>query len=160
MLKKLSTFFEDSSPSSTHKKREEIFDFLKLIRDWDKIVGPRLAKITIPLSNHNKILIILTNHPAISQTLNFLEGEIKNNIFKEFPILRGKITQLIYQTNPSFFEKKMENKAKLVTNKPPSLHKYSPIYQKLKREADELFFDFEDQELKATLISLYIQCHQ
>jgi len=167
MFKKLGSFFNDlatpkkySEKKSGFKGGHQGFDFLSLIKDWEKIVGPKLAKTTIPLNNQYGNLVVLTNHPAISQTLSFLENDIKKNIFKEFPSLNGKIKRIYYQTNSTFFEKKMEDALKrghLAKKHENTLHAYSPKYIKLKREAEIIFQEIDDIEIKNILISLYIQ---
>ena len=167
MFKKLGSFFNDSSsPQKSGEKKSKYkgyhqgFDFLNLIKNWEKIVGAKFSKTTIPLSNQYGNLVILTNHPAISQTLSFLEEDIKKNIIKEFPTLVGKINRIYFQTNSTFFEKKMENALKRghgTEKKEPTLHPFSPKYLKLKREADHIFQDIDDEELKNLLISIYIQ---
>lgn len=167
MFKKLGSFFNDHTTprksggiKSSQKGNHQGFDFLNLIRDWEKIVGPKLAKTTIPLSNQFGNLVVLTNHPAISQTLSFLEEDIKKNIYKEFPSLNNKINRIYYQTNSSFFEKKMEEALKRghsPKKEEDALHPYSPKYIKLKGEAENLFREIEDNEIKNILISLYIQ---
>lgn len=167
MFKKLGSFFTDSSTpqksqgkKSKYKGYHQGFDFLNLIKNWEKIVGAKFSKTTIPLSNQYGNLVILTNHPAISQNLSFLEEDIKKNIFKEFPTLVGKINRIYFQTNSAFFEKKMEEALKRghgTDKNGPSLHPYSPKYLKLKREADQIFQDIDDEELKNLLISIYIQ---
>lgn len=167
MFKKLGSFFNElgapkkSSVKKTGiKGRHQGFDFLNLIKDWEKIVGPKLAKTTIPLNNQYGNLVVLTNHPAISQTLSFLEEDIKKNIFKEFPSLNGKIKHIYYQTNSSFFEKKMDEAVKrghLGKALEATLHPYSPKYIKLKEEAEEIFQEIDDTEIKDILISIYIQ---
>jgi Dna[CI] antecedent, DciA len=167
MFKKLGSFFNDLSTSKKYSEKKpgpkgshQGFDFLNLIRDWEKIVGSKLAKTTIPLNNQYGNLVVLTNHPAISQTLSFLEDDIKKNIFKEFPSLNGKINRIYYQTNSAFFEKKMEEAIKrghLAKGNENALHPYSPKYIKLKGDAESIFRDIDDDEIKNILISLYIQ---
>ncbi len=164
MFKKLGTFFDDiSTPKKVSGKREswvkktQTFDFLELIYGWEKIVGEKLSKTTIPLNNQYGNLTVLTNHPAISQTLSFLEEDIKKNIFKEFPELRGKINKIFYKTNSTFFEKKMEETLKRGKKNAQFFHPYDPKNIKLRKEAEEIFSDIDDKELKEILISLFIQ---
>jgi len=135
------------------------FDFLHLIDRWEEIVGERLIKRTIPLKNQNGILVILTSHPAIGQQLSFMEEQVKKRIAEVFPNLKGKIKSIRYQMNSSFFEKKVEEskKRKVTSSSPEIFHPYSPEYRQYKKEADEIFFDIEDEEVKKSLTSLYIQ---
>ena len=135
------------------------FDFLSLIDRWEEVVGIRLIKMTIPLKNQNGILVILTSHPAIGQQLSFMEEEIKKRIAEVFPNLKGKIKGIRYQMNSAFFEKKFSEakKRKVTKSDHQAINPYSPEYRKLKKEAEDLFSDVEDLELKKSLTSLYIQ---
>jgi hypothetical protein len=143
----------------------ETFDFFALIEAWPELVGERLGKYTIPLKNHNNCLTILTNHSAFSQQLGFLEEEIKTKVIKRFPALKGKIKRINFIYNSSHFDTQVEM-AKNFTNNPKKevvkkeqviFHKYSPKYKELKAKADDLFSDLEDDELKESLTSIFIQ---
>jgi hypothetical protein len=164
MFKKLGSFFNDHNSSKNSKiKRQglrghnQIFDFLDLVRGWEKIVGPKLSKTTIPLKNQYGNLTVLTNEPAISHTLSFLEEDIKKNIFKEFPPLKGKVNRIFYQANSAFFEKKLEEVLKREKIGKPFFHPYDPKHIKLKQEAENTFKDIKDGEVRNLLISLFIQ---
>ena len=164
MFKKLSNILNNLG----HKPSKKIyrakydqtgFDFLSLIDRWEEIVGERLIKRTIPLKNQNGVLVILTSHPAIGQQLSFMEDQLKKRVGEVFPNLKGKIKGIRYQMNSSFFEKKVEesSKRKVSSSSPKIFHPYSPEYRKFKKEAEEIFADIEDVEVKKSLTSLYIQ---
>jgi hypothetical protein len=144
---------------------EQTFDFFALIEAWPEIVGQRLGKYTIPLKNHNNCLTVLTNHSAFSQDLGFLEEEIKKKIFKRFSSLNGKISRINFIYNTQHFETQVEM-AKNFTKAPSEkeiikeekiFHKFSPQYKALKSQADELFDDLDDEEIKESLTSIFIQ---
>lgn len=142
-------------------KRDEMhsfyqtFDFLELIKKWPEIVGPKLAAVTSPLKIRQDSLFVITKHASYSHELSFLSETIKREVFKFFPHLKPVVKKLAFQTQESFFEQKMaqENLKAQV----PQLHPQSPKYKMLKLEAERLFGDIEDQELKSSLISLFIQ---
>lgn len=163
MFKKLSNILNNLGHSPSKKSYSKVpqsgFDFLSLIDRWEEIVGERLIKMTIPLKHQYGNLVILTSHPAIGQQLSFMEEELKKRIVEVFPSLKGKIKSIRYQMNSSFFEKKTEEsqKRKETFNSPKIFHPYSPEFRKYKKEADELFADVEDEEVKKSLTSLYIQ---
>ena len=164
MFKKLSNILNNlghrpSKKIYRTKVDQSGFDFLYLIDRWEEIVGERLIKMTIPLKNQNGVLVILTSHPAIGQQLSFMEEELKKRIAEVFPNLKGKIKGIRYQMNSSFFEKKVEEstKRKVTSTSPKIFHPYSPQYREFKKEADELFSDIEDLDVKKSLTSLYIQ---
>lgn len=143
-------------------KRDELhsfyltFDFLDLIKKWPEIVGPKLASVTSPLKIRQDSLFVITKHSSYSQELSFLSETIKKEIFKSFPNLKPIIKKLAFQTQENFFEQKAMKEALLVQQS-PKLHPQSPKYKLLKIEAERLFQDVEDSELKSVLISLFIQ---
>lgn len=142
-------------------KRDEMhsfyqtFDFLELIKKWPEIVGPKLATVTSPLKIRQGSLFVITKHASYSQELSFLGETIKKEIFKFFPHLRSVIHKLAFQTQESFFDEKLalEKSKKEI----PQLHPQSPKYKILKTEAERLFADVQDPDLKASLVSLFIQ---
>jgi hypothetical protein len=132
------------------------FDFLDLIKKWPEIVGVKLAQVTSPLRLKQDTLFIITAHSSYSQELSFLSETIKKEVFKYFPNLKSFIKKLAFQTQESFFQRKqtIENTAR---QEQQHLHPQSPRYKILKLEAEKLFHDVEDLELKSSLISLFIQ---
>jgi len=171
MIKSLSGLLKnfDSAPkerSKNYRKKRgayepEVFDFLSLIKFWPEIIGPKLAKHTIPIKNKNKTLYIMTAHSAFSEQLSFMEANIKNKIFKKFPNLRGTIKSLYFQTNPAYFENKpttiQEENFSVSGKEKTALHPFSPEYKRLKSMADDQFADIEDGEIKESLTSIFIQ---
>lgn len=131
------------------------FDFLNLIKKWPDIVGEKLSKVTSPLRLRGNSLIIVTKHSIYSQELSFLGETIKKEIFKQFPELKPIIEKINFQTQESFFY----NKEELINSiqEIPGLHPQSPVYKRLKLEAEKIFIDEQDPELKTLLISIYIQ---
>ncbi|MCF8059454.1 MAG: DUF721 domain-containing protein [Bacteriovoracaceae bacterium] len=143
----------------------ELFDFLSLIARWEEIVGPKLAKVTVPLKNQKKILTILTNHSGYSQSLSMMEETLKAKILKVFPELQGKINRLNFIVSTQHFEQErldllkrasVHKTEEVKSKKQNQLHPQSPKYKALKEEASLEFADFEE-DIKEKLISLYIQ---
>lgn len=143
-------------------KRDEIhsfyqtFDFLDLIKKWPEIVGPKLAQVTSPLRLRQDSLFVMTKHAVYSQELSFLSEQIKTEIFKVLPELKPIIKKLVFQTQESFFEQKQVAEQKL-GEMVQKLHPQSPKYKLLKAEADRLFKDVPDEELRSMLTSIFIQ---
>jgi hypothetical protein len=131
------------------------FDFLNLIKKWPEIVGEKLASVTSPLRLRGQTLMIVTKHSIYSQELSFLGETIKKEIFKFFPELKSIIEKINFQTQESFFNEKKEVQGKSTLEL--KIHPQSPIYKKLNVEAERLFADVEDQDLKKILVSIYIQ---
>lgn len=132
------------------------FDFLDLVHKWPEIIGPAMAKVTSPLKIKGDSLIIMSKHASYSQNISFLSEEIKQKIFVLFPQLKPVIKKLNFQTQESFFneQKTQEEVAKA---EPKKFHPQDPKYKMMKLEADRLFADVEDPELKNILISIFIQ---
>lgn len=145
-------------------KRDEMhsfyqtFDFLELIKKWPEIVGSKMSPVTSPLKIKNSSLFIITKHASYSHELSYLSEEIKTEIFKVFPKLRPVIHKLVFQTQEGFFQqrKAVEEQSTKIVNR---LHPQSPKFKLLKLEAERLFSDIEDEDLKKIMISIYIQSH-
>jgi hypothetical protein len=135
----------------------QTFDFLELIESWPEIVGLALSKVTSPLKIKGDLLIIVSKHSSYSQNISFLSEEIKENIFKLFPKLRLVIKKLNFQTQENFFSNKdsHEKEKKAISR----YHPQDPTYKILKIEAERLFSNLDDQELKNLLISIFIQSY-
>jgi hypothetical protein len=158
--------YRDLERYSSHDlKRDEMnayyqtFDFLELIKQWPKIVGPKMASVTSPLKLQQDSLFIITENAAFSHELSYLSEEIKKETFKVFPHLRTVIKKLSFQTREGFFkqQKIQQEEVRAQTQK---LHPQSPQYKILKLEAEKTFAHIEEAELKTVLISLYIQSRQ
>lgn len=167
-MKKLSEIIDVESFQRTSKKSHwsnSSFDFLKLIRQWPEIIGPKLSEHTIPLKNHQQQLTILTSHPVYSQELSYLEETIKKKIFKVFPDLNGQVKRIKFYVNEKFFHEQKQDLLTRAHKKPASkeekisFHPHDPKYIKLKKRALKEFESVEDEALKETLISLFIQNH-
>lgn len=142
-------------------EKSDVFDFIDLVHEWRFIIGENLSKVTSPMQIKNKSLTILTSHPAFSQQLTLMENEIISKIKSHFPKLNRQIKKIFFVTNPEHFkpnessqESSLDLKKYYKKNK---LNKFSPQYQKLRRESEELFEKIEDTEMKSYLSSIYIQ---
>jgi hypothetical protein len=133
----------------------QTFDFIELIRKWPEIIGPALSKVTSPLKIKGDSLIIMSKHASYSQNISFLSEEIKQKIFSLFPQLKPVIKKLNFQTQESYFNQKDVQEE--VKNAPPRFHPQDPRFKVLKLEAEKLFHDVADEDLKKMLISIYIQ---
>ena len=167
-LKRLDYFLEHWNAKKrlrSSKRRyiaEDAFDFLSLTRRWEEIVGKNLARMTIPLKNQGKCLVILSNHPTFSQQLSFMQRELIDKIVSTFPELKGKIEKVSFQVNEAFFQEKQKQFAHILKKKPhhlQSFHPQSPEYKKYAKEAAEIFGSIENEEIRNSMISLYIQLH-
>lgn len=143
-------------------KRDEMqsfyqtFDFIELVKRWPEIVGPKLSPVTSPLRLKFDSLFIVTKHSGFSHHLLELSEEIKQEIFKVFPELRKVIRKLEFRTQESFFQEVRKETIQGPVHS-SQLHPQSPIYKLRKLEAERLFHDISDEELKKTMISIYIQ---
>ena len=145
----------------------EAFDFLSLIQAWPEVIGPRLAKHCIPLKNTKRSLTILTDHPAYSEQLKFMEIQLLEKIKKRFPSLQNSLRTLYFKTDSTYFQReKALAEARVGVDKKQeekiekAFHKYSPEYRKLKAEADDEFKDVDSDEVRERLTSIFIQSRQ
>lgn len=163
MLKKLSQFIDSPTAGQNSFKKDkahlhESFDFLALIRAWKEIAGAKLAEHTIPLKNQNGTLIILSNHSAFAAELSYMELPLKKKIVEKFPNLEKSILSIKFIVDSTHFTQQYDQFIAPVEKKQRSaLHPYSPEFRQLKREAEELFANLDDAEIKEKMISLYIQ---
>lgn len=167
MFKKIdfkSLNYKDLEKYNSHDlKRENLhsfyqtFDFIELVKKWPEIIGPALSKVTSPLKIKGDSLIIMSKHASYSQNISFLSEEIKQKIFALFPQLRPVIKRLNFQTQESYFNQKevMEEQKKISSQ--PKFHPQDPRYKLIRLEAEKMFQDVEDDELRKMLISIYIQ---
>lgn len=135
----------------------QTFDFLDLIKKWPEIIGPVLSKVTSPLKISGDTLIIISKHSSYSQNISFLSEEIKVKIFSSFPALRSKIKRISFLTQESYFREAPPEIGAPKASAPKKLHPQDPRYKILKLEAQRLFEDVEDEELKNLLTSIYMQ---
>ncbi|MEX0798359.1 MAG: DUF721 domain-containing protein [Bacteriovoracaceae bacterium] len=140
-------------------KEGNAFDFIYLIRSWDKIVGKMMAQNTIPHKIMKSTLIVMTKHSVFAHELSFMGPQIIEKIEENIPDLRGRIAKIKFShANYSWDEFQKANFQK--TNRPAGarkLHPFSPQYQLKLKRANELFEDIEDQEVKELLTALFME---
>lgn len=150
--------YERNYPSRA--SNNEVFDFIKLIRNWEHIVGSNLSKATSPLKIQNKTLVIITKHSAFAQQLKFMEQDILKKIFLTYPILEKGISKIAFKASQHFHEVQKENMEKAqVSDKKfdEKQHQFNPDYQNLRRQAAEEVSHIEDSEAKQLLEKIIIQ---
>lgn len=169
MLKKLSQFIEFDGPSVQNKRTvttksqqlSDSFDFISLIKAWKEIAGEKLSEHTIPLKNQNGTLMVLSNHSAFANELSFMELPLKKKIFAKFPSLEKSIHNIKFIVDSTHFSKQYNQFAmpseKVKKQNENLLHPFSPEFRRRKKEAEEMFCDIDDPEVKTRMISLYIQ---
>lgn len=135
----------------------QTFDFLDLVKKWPVIIGTAMAQVTSPLKIKGDSLIIVSKHASFSQNISFLSEEIKEKIFKEFPELKKVIKKLNFQTQEAFFNQQAPQDLPEQKKVIQKFHPQDPRYKQLKIEADRLFGDIPDEELKNTMISIFLQ---
>jgi len=142
------------------KHQSSVFDFLELLRLWPEIIGERMARVTEPVKINSKKLIIITAHSAFSQQLSMMQSQILQKIKQIYPSAETQIKSLNFVTKDTHFSNKVEDKlsTKATENyrKENKLNKFSPAYRQYLSEANNLFTDIKDQEVKESLIKIYI----
>lgn len=148
--------------SSAHRGKNEsdIFDFLEMLDKWPEMIGEKMAKVTEPVKIKGKSLVVITAHSAFSQQLSLMKTEILKKINKVYPQSIGKIKDLTFITNDLFFAQKkkdiLSDESKKEYKKNNQLHPHSPRYRQLFKEAQNIFQDIKDAEIKQSLTKIYI----
>jgi len=137
------------------KEDMDLFDFIELSSSWESIVG-KMALHTLPLKISYGSLVIATSHPSFSQALSFMEKEIIRKIEAQFKTLRGKIKSIRFEVNPKAVVTQKQIKEEKIKSE-QVLHPYSPLVRKYRPKAEEMFSGIEDEEIRESLISLYLQ---
>lgn len=138
-----------------YSKATECFDFIYLINNWQSIVGKLLAQNTIAQKIQNATLYVIAKHPVFAQEIDSISPEIIKKIEDEVPALKNKIKKIKFShSNYSWEEFKNEEKQKSRTKKKP--HRFSPEYRYKLKQAEFLFGDIEDDEIKEMLTQLYL----
>lgn len=134
----------------------QTFDFLDLVKKWPDIIGTSMAQVTSPLKIKGDSLIIVSKHASFSQNISFLSEEIKTKIFEQFPELKKVIKKLNFQTQEAFFQTQtpVQEEQKKAVQK---FHPQDPKFKQMKIEAERLFGDIPDPELKEVMISIFMQ---
>ncbi|MBY0517416.1 MAG: DUF721 domain-containing protein [Bacteriovoracaceae bacterium] len=148
---------EGASPHEEWQRFVEGFDFFGLIEAWREIVGDMMAEQSLPLRLKNRTLFILTKHPAFAERLKFMEKLLLQKIGERFPEASHMLEHLAFESNESFFKEKAKT---FIKPPPPKLHPQSPLYKKLRQEAEVLFATVENIEEREQWISLYLQMAQ
>jgi hypothetical protein len=139
-------------------KSSATLDFIHLVKNWDKIVGPMLAQNTIPLRVKSGNLFILTKHAVFSQELSLMSQLIIDKVEELFPSFRGHIKKVRFSTGDYSSEEFNNMKDKNNSNPPPNPkhHPFDPKYRMKKKQADALFSDIDDEEIKQLLVQVYL----
>jgi mevalonate kinase len=169
MLKKLSQYIDFDGPAPRSSRTEvkktgqlsDSFDFISLIKAWKEIAGDKLSEHTIPLKNQNGTLVVLSNHSAFANELSYMELPLKKKIFAKFPNLEKTILNIKFIVDSTHFSKQYSQFVapleKIKKKNENTLHPFSPEFRRLKKEAEEIYGDILDHEIKEKMISLHIQ---
>jgi phosphoenolpyruvate carboxylase len=134
---------------------------IKLYQSWDRLVGAKLCELSLPQRIYKQTLYIVVKHPTYAHHLNTLSDQILAKIIQVFPNYKKEIKYLRF-----FFSEKAFQEAQVLSEninakeKPPTkLNFHNPEIKKLKIEAEKIFdlSNFDDQEMRESLISIYIQ---
>ncbi len=168
MIKRLSDLLDPlyglpkkESYSKLPVKSEGVLDFLSLVNSWPKIAGDLLAKHTIPLKLQGPTLVILARHPAFSHQLGLMSEELKGRIAKVLPAYGRLIKNIRFQTSTPLFEEMDKRNSSLGVNPSPKQrktpHMQSPEYKRMRKEAEELFKEETDSDIRELFIKLSLQ---
>ena len=125
-----------------------------------EMIGDKMSKVTEPVKIKGKSLVVITAHSAFSQQLSLMKTEILKKINKVYPQSVGKIKDLTFVTNDLFFAQKkkdiLSDESKKRYKRKNQLHPHSPKYRQLLKEAQNIFQNIDDPELKESLTKIYI----
>jgi hypothetical protein len=139
-----------------YTRSDSTFDFLYLVKNWDKIVGKMLSENTIPLKVRNSSLIVMTKHSIFSQELSFMSQQIIDNIERLYPKFKGHIKSIKFSHGKFSSDEFNTVKKKIDAPIKPKNHKFDPKAQQKQLKAKEMFNDVEDEEIQAILERLYV----
>jgi hypothetical protein len=139
-----------------YSRSDSTFDFLYLVKNWDKIVGKMLSENTIPLKVRNSSLIVMTKHSIFSQELSFMSQQIIDKIENLYPKFKGHIKSIKFSHGKFSSEEFNTVKKKISPTSKPTSHKFDPKTQQKRLKAKEMFNDVEDEEIRELLETLYV----
>lgn len=139
-----------------YSRGESTFDFIYLVKNWEKIVGKMLSENTIPLKVRNSSLIIMTKHSIFSQELGFMSQQIITRIEELYPKFKGHIKNIKFSHGKFSTEEFNKTKEFVAPKKKIKSHKFDPKLQQKKIQAKDMFKDVEDEEIRSLLETLYI----
>ncbi|MBT4792695.1 MAG: DUF721 domain-containing protein [Halobacteriovoraceae bacterium] len=142
-----------------YTKTKGIFSFIQLIKNWEEIVGKVMAQNTIPLKIKSSTLIISVKHSIFAQELGFLTPLILEKIKAYFPELEKQVNKIKFiQSNYTSHEFTKNKKLKALgpIAKKPKMHPFSPEFLLKKSQAEDLFKDIEDEEVRNILKSFML----
>ncbi len=152
------------TPSGAGPKNNDAIDFIDFIKKWNQIVDLKIAAVSMPLNIKKGNLTILTNHPTTSETILFNKHRYQEKIHSLFP--KFKITNFHFICQPNFFKENKNDifqakskEVKVEKINPKEWHPLDPNYKRVKKEADIMFNDISDLDLKDSLTSLFLQLH-
>ncbi len=133
--------------------------FINLLTQWDKVVGPKLAEVTLPQKLQYQTLRIVVNHPLYAEHLKLISSTLISKIETDFPSYKGEIKELKFLFSEKAFQE-VQEKLQIQKNhseyKEFTYNKHDPLIQQKILEAEQLFKDL-DEESRKSFISLYIQ---
>lgn len=162
MLKEFSQILNKSFSTKEYQIGQDL-NTLNLISSWEKIVGKKLVEVSLPQRISRKTLYIIVNHSAYANYLNQMAADILVRIESVFPQYKNKIESLRFIFSEKAFQKIEEKLIQFKSQEKKSIKEvinpHSPQFRRLEQEAQEMFSNLDDSEIKDSFISIYIQTH-
>jgi|GEM_PF-972861 len=159
--------FTNTKTKSGKFNSGEVFDFFSLIKEWEKLVGPRLYSHTLPKKFVRGTLTVLCSHPAWAKELSLAESALQAQIKKKFPAISSSLKSIVFLNSPGELKRIQLAFAGFENDdqgqiKEQNFHKHNPNFLKLQEQAKKvLHFDNDEKqiedEMKEMLISIYVQ---
>lgn len=140
-------------------------NFLELARKWPIVVGSYLGEKSIPIKLKNGLLTLVVKHQIYAQEIKFIEKEIISKLHKSFPRLGRNIQKInfVVKDNFSLSDYSFHTDSTLDTAKKESpfqkIHKMSPQFRELTFQANQLFQEIQEVEIKELLTEIFFQSH-
>ncbi len=160
MLKDLGQILNKTFAKHRYRPGGDV-DTIILLKNWEHIVGEKLYSVSLPQRIFKETLYIIVNHSAYAHHLKQVSDQILLKIESLYPNYRNKVKQLRFVFSEQAFEEIKQSIPK--ESQAPKIKELfnprDPKFRTLYAQAEQLFIDMPDDDLKESFISLYIQEH-
>ncbi len=135
----------------------DAFDFISLIASWEKIVGKKMAKNTLPLKVQGTTLTIITSHSIYNNQLSFFEKDIIKKTKNLYPNQFQNLKRLTFKASEYFLDMKNTQEARKVEFLNYQSSKSAKVEKKPEHQFDPDFLENYDKiqkEIKKDQVEL------
>ena len=146
-------------PRHDGRRGDSFLNFLKLVNNWSKVVGIKLANHTLPLKMGRGCLVIMTSHPLYAHQLQSFEEEIIGKIVEMVPRFKGKVKKISFHATEHFdiiHSQRGEGREDIKSSR-QNFHQFDPRYIELKKRARMDLPPSDDSDLDSLLENLNVR---